>query len=222
MKVPSCPSLSGFIPFPFSLAGGASPSLCLRNDNHLFRQTDLTSLLGMKCRPDPSLPPQEKNMNVNTPAPGIEVLALAEWHLLASLGRLRMSQNIVASLGVHKKGWRQSSPIQVRLSVEDRTFFFFFSFSAFFLSALPVRTSQLSECCGHLKKPWGKKQWQTNGKKSEDKIRGRMRLPEKEDTQHHPLLPVACPCLLPSLPLASPFSIFLTYASEIRDCHQGH
>lgn len=170
MKVPSCPSLSGFIPFPFSLAGGASPSLCLRNDNHLFRQTDLTSLLGMKCRPDPSLPPQEKNMNVNTPAPGIEVLALAEWHLLASLGRLRMSQNIVASLGVHKKGWRQSSPIQVRLSVEDRTFFFFFLSLPF--SSRPSRLELLSS--QSVVDTWKSLEEKNNGRQMAKKVKTKL------------------------------------------------
>lgn len=65
-------------------------------------------------------------------------------------------------------------------------------------------------------------------KKSEDKIRGRVRLPEKEDTQHHPLLPVACPCLPTSLPLAPPspsFSQMLqksgTVIKAISDIYSG-
>lgn len=134
MKHPSCPSLPDFLPLPFSLEGGSSPNLCLMNSHHLFRQTDYLSIaVGHDLRARfLSASPGKKHEREQS-SPRKKVLALTGWHLLASQGRVRVSQRDVASLEVHEKGWRQSSPIQVKQSVEDRTVF---SFSSLFLLAV--------------------------------------------------------------------------------------
>lgn len=191
--------------------GGASPSHCLMNDHHWFRQIDCVIITAGHDLQAWSLP-APKSMNVKNPASGGKVLALTGWYLLASWGRVRMSQSIWPRWRSGRRAG-DSSPTSVKLSVEEKEGCFSLPFSSWPSQLELLSTQSVVDTS---------KSFQGKIAKSGNKIRWKMRLPKKKDTQHQPLLPAASPLPSFSSPASLLFSGFLTYASEIRDCHQGH